>query len=128
MEPDVRFSVFDGEDWRKIWQLIVVKFDEFADGDGVHGAAVLAFDGDGAFAFGSVATGGFRAALLLFFGQDFAHRRLLHLLNSLPDEVHEVADSTMEDGPGQWIILFGKIAASACSAVRYGRKKIRDCV
>jgi len=37
-------------------------------GDGVHGTAVLSFRRDGPFAFGSVATGGFGSALLLFSG------------------------------------------------------------
>ncbi len=37
--------------------------------DGIHETAVFSFRGDRPFAFGSVATGGFGAALLFFFGQ-----------------------------------------------------------
>ncbi|MCX6587073.1 MAG: hypothetical protein NTX13_10910, partial [Acidobacteria bacterium] len=44
-------------------QLFVVDVDEFADGDGIHGAAVFAFGGDGTFAFAAVLAGDFGAFL-----------------------------------------------------------------
>ena len=49
-----------------------MEFDVFAGGDGIHGAAVFAFDGDGAFGFGSVLAGDCGAVLALFAGQFFA--------------------------------------------------------
>jgi hypothetical protein len=49
-----------------------VEFDVFAGGDGIHGAAVFAFGGDGAFAFGSVLAGDLGAALALFLCKFFA--------------------------------------------------------
>jgi hypothetical protein len=51
------------------WQIFFMQFDVFAGSDGVHGAAVFAFGGDGAFAFGAVLTGDFGATLALFVGQ-----------------------------------------------------------
>jgi hypothetical protein len=46
-----------------------------AGGDCIHGTAVLAFRGNGTFAFGSVAPGDFGAALFLLVGQlHFRHR------------------------------------------------------
>jgi hypothetical protein len=53
-------------------QIFFVEFDVFAGGDGVHGAAVFAFGGDGAFGFGSVLAGDCGAVLALFAGQFFA--------------------------------------------------------
>lgn len=73
MEPDVGFTVIDRKQGSEGRQLFVVDVDEFADGDGVHGAAVFAFGGDGALAFAAVLAGDFGAFLFLFFGEDFLH-------------------------------------------------------
>jgi hypothetical protein len=62
-EPDVGFAVVDREQGGKGRQLFVVDVDGFADGDGVHGAAVFAFGGDGTFAFAAVLAGDFGAFL-----------------------------------------------------------------
>jgi hypothetical protein len=74
--PEIVGPIVRGEqeiEWR---QVFFVQFDVFAGDDGVHGAAVLAFRGDGPFAFGSVAAGGFGATLLFFFGElPFRHRK-----------------------------------------------------
>jgi hypothetical protein len=62
-----------GEQGSEGWQIFIVDVDVFADGDGVHGAAIFAFDGDGTFAFAAVAARGFGAFLFLFLGEDFLH-------------------------------------------------------
>jgi len=56
------------EQEKERWQILFVQIGVAPGGDRIQGTAVFAFRGDGPFAFGSVATGGFGAALLLLFG------------------------------------------------------------
>jgi hypothetical protein len=64
--------IVSGQEKKEGRQIFFVEFDVFAGGDGIHGAAVFAFGGDGPFGFGSVLAGDCGAALALFFGKFFA--------------------------------------------------------
>jgi hypothetical protein len=64
--------IVSGQEKKEGREIFFVEFDVFAGGDGVHGAAVFAFGGNRAFAFGSVLAGDFGATLPLFAGQFFA--------------------------------------------------------
>jgi hypothetical protein len=70
MEPDIGFAVVDREQGSEGRQLFIVDVDVFADGDGVHRAAIFAFDSDGTFAFAAVLASGFGAFLFFYLGED----------------------------------------------------------